>query len=147
MLGIICSVIAGAVMSIQGVFNTRLSDKVGLLESNAYVQGTAFLIGIIAMLIFGRGSLREFGSVKWYYLTGGVLGFLITLTVILSIKGLSPTAAISIILIAQLLTAALIDCFGLFDTERLPFGWQKYVGLALMLGGIVLFKWKLPGGN
>ena len=142
MIGVLFSVIAGAVMSLQGVINTRLSDKIGVLESNAFVQGTAFAVGLLAMLIFGRGNLRAITGVRPGYLIGGLLGFVITLTVILSIKGLSPTAAISIILISQLLTAALIDVFGWFDTERIPFTWQKYAGLALMLGGILLFKWK-----
>lgn len=130
-------------MSLQGVLNTRLSEKVGTYEANAFVQGTAFLVGLLAMWIFGRGSLRAFGSVKWYYMLGGFLGFIITLTVIFSIKGLSPTTAVSIILITQLLVAALIDYFGLFDTEKMPFGWQKFAGLALMLVGIILFKWKV----
>ena len=35
-------------MSIQGVMNTRLSDKVGLFTSNAYVQGTAFLLSLMS---------------------------------------------------------------------------------------------------
>ena len=43
MAGIIFSIIAGASMSIQCVMNTRLSDKIGIYESNAFVQGTAFL--------------------------------------------------------------------------------------------------------
>ena len=142
MIGVLFSVIAGAVMSLQGVMNTRLSDKIGVLESNMFVQGTAFAVGLLAMLFFGKGNLRAITGVRPYYLLGGILGFVITLTVILSIKGLSPTAAVSIILISQLLTAALIDAFGWFDTERVPFTWQKYAGLALMLGGILLFKWK-----
>jgi uncharacterized membrane protein YdcZ (DUF606 family) len=77
-----------------------------------------------------------------FLLLGGLLGFGITLTVVLSIKGLSPTAAISVILVSQLLVAALIDAFGWLGTEKLPFSWHNYAGLALMLGGIVLFKWK-----
>ena len=143
MIGVLFSVIAGAVMSLQGVMNTRLSERIGVLESNMFVQGTAFAVGLLAMLLFGRGSLRAIGEVPRYYLFGGALGFIITLTVILSIKGLSPTAAISIILISQLLTAALIDALGWLGTERVPFTWQKYVGLALMLGGILLFKWRV----
>ena len=142
MIGILFSVIAGAVMSLQGVMNTRLADRIGVLESNMLVQGTAFAVGLAAMLLFGRGNLRAVSDVPRTYLFGGVLGFVITLTVILSIKGLSPTAAVSIILVSQLLTAALIDAFGWFDTAKIPFTWQKYAGLALMLGGILLFKWR-----
>ena len=147
MIGVICSVIAGAVMSLQGVINTRLTERVGILEANLFVQGTAFLLSLLAMLIFGRGNLAAVKGTKWVYLVGGVLGLVITVTVILSIKGLSPTAAVSIILIAQLLTAALIDLFGWLGTEKTPFGWQKFVGLALMVGGIVLFKWRAIRGG
>ena len=146
MIGVLFSVIAGAVMSLQGVINTRLSEKIGLLEANLFVQGTAFLLSFLAVLIFGRGNLPAIRGTKWYYLIGGVLGLVITVTVILSIKGLSPTAAISIILIAQLLTAALIDLFGWLGAEKTPFGWQKFVGLALMIGGIILFKWRAIKG-
>ena len=142
MLGILFSVIAGAVMSLQGVINTRLSERIGLLESNVFVQGTAFAVGLAAMLLFGRGDLCAVTDAPRYSLAGGLLGFVITLTVVLSIKGLSPTAAISVILVSQLLTAALIDAFGWLGTEKMPFTWQKYVGVALMLAGILLFKWK-----
>ena len=142
MIGILFSVIAGAVMSLQGVINTRLSERIGLLESNVFVQGTAFAVGLAAMLLFGQGELRAVLDAPRYSLAGGLLGFVITLTVVLSIKGLSPTAAISVILVSQLLTAALIDAFGWLGTEKMPFTWQKYVGVALMLAGILLFKWK-----
>ena len=147
MIGVLFSVIAGAVMSLQGVINTRLSEKIGVLEANLFVQGTAFLLSFLALLIFGRGNLPAIRGTKWTYLIGGVLGLVITVTVILSIKGLSPTAAVSIILIAQLLTAALIDLFGWLGAEKTPFGWQKIVGLALMIGGIILFKWRAIRGG
>ncbi len=142
MIGFLFSIIAGAAMSIQGVFNTRLSEKIGLYESNVFVQGTAFLLSIVAVLIMGKGGFKEIFSVEKYYLLGGVLGLVITITVMLSIKGLSPTIAISTILISQLLVAALIDAFGLFGSEKVAFGWTKYVGIAMMIGGVLVFKIK-----
>lgn len=143
MSGIIFSIIAGAAMSIQGVMNTRLSDKIGLYESNAFVQGTAFVLSLIAVWIMGKGSFREIANVNKLYLLGGVLGLVITVTVMLGIGKLSPTVAISVILISQLFVAALIDAFGLMDSEKIAFGWNKFVGMALMIGGVLLFKWKL----
>lgn len=142
MIGFLFSIIAGAAMSIQGVFNTRLSEKIGLYESNVFVQGTAFLLSIVAVLIMGKGGFKEIFSVEKYYLLGGVLGLVITITVMLSIKGLSPTIAISTILISQLLVAALIDAFGLFGSEKVAFGWTKYIGIAMMIGGVLVFKIK-----
>ena len=142
MLGFIMSAIAGAAMSFQGVINTRLSDKIGLWESNVFAQGTAFILSLIVMLIWGKGSFSALGGTERVYWLGGVLGLIITVTVMLSVKGLGPTAAVSVILITQLLTAALIDAFGLLGSEKLPFGWNKYVALGLMAGGMLLFKWK-----
>ena len=136
------SAIAGAAMSFQGVINTRLSDKIGLWESNVFAQGTAFILSLIVMLIWGKGSFSALGGTEKVYWLGGVLGLIITVTVMLSVKGLGPTAAVSVILITQLLTAALIDAFGLLGSEKLPFGWNKYVALGLMAGGMLLFKWK-----
>ncbi len=142
MLGIISSIIAGSVMSIQGVMNTRLSDKIGLYETNMIVQGTAFALSVVAALLLGKNGLGGLREVNRWYLLGGVLGLVITISVMMSIKGLSPTTAVSIILIAQLLTAAVIDYFGLMGSEKMPFSWNKYIGLGLMIGGVILFKIK-----
>ena len=142
MLGFIMSAIAGATMSIQGVFNTRLSEKIGLYESNAFVQGSAFVLSLIAVFIVGKGDFREIATAPKYCLLGGVLGLIITITVMLGISKLTPTLATSTILIAQLLVAAIIDAFGLFGTEKLSFGIYKYVGVAMMIGAVVLFKIK-----
>lgn len=142
MLGFIFSIIAGAAMSIQGVMNTRLSDKIGLYESNAYVQGTAFILSLIAVFILGKGDFKSITEVNKLYLLGGVLGLVITVTVMLGIGKLSPTIAISTILISQLAVAAVIDAFGLMGSEKVAFHWTKFVGLALMIGGVVMFKIK-----
>ena len=143
MLGMIMAVVAGAAMSFQGVMNTRLGDKIGLYESNVFVQGTAFVLAVIAMLILGKGDIMGLMSVdNKIYLLGGVLGLVITVTVMLAIGNLSPTYAISIILISQLIVAALVDAFGWLGSEKIPFTWNKYVGVGLMIAGVVCFKWK-----
>jgi transporter family-2 protein len=141
-IGIIASAIAGAAMSIQGVFNARLADKIGLFESNAFVQGTAFVLSLLVMWWFGDGSLNKLGETNKLYWLGGVIGVIITVTVMIGMQHMSPVVTVSVILVAQLLVAALIDAFGLFGTERMAFGWQKFAGLGLMLSGIILFKLK-----
>lgn len=142
MWGFIFSAIAGAAMSVQGVMNTRLSDKIGIYEANAFVQGTAFVLSVLAVWILGKGEFKEIGAVNKWYLLGGVLGLVITITVMLGIGKLSPTVAISTILITQLLVAAIIDAFGLMGSEQVAFGWNKFAGLAVMIGGVLLFKFK-----
>ena len=140
MLGVIFSIIAGAAMSFQGVMNTRLGERAGLLEANTFVQGTAFLLSLIAMFLFGNGSFRAIFEANKLYLLGGALGLVITITVMLGIRNLSPTVAISVILIAQLLVAAGIDAFGLMESQRVAFGLSKIIGILLMIGGVLVFK-------
>ena len=144
-MGILFSILAGAAMSVQGVMNTRLSEKIGLYESNLFVQGTAFLLYLAALWLLGKGDLKALPQVQWVYLLGGVLGLVITITVMLGIGALSPTVAISIILVSQLLVAALIDAFGWLGAEKVPFTWRQYGGAALMIAGVILFKWHSRG--
>ncbi len=127
-------------MSIQGVMNTRLGEHIGLMESNAFVQLTAAALSIAALAFYRTGSFAEIGGTPKIYLLGGIFGLIITITVMLGIKNLSPTVSISIILISQLLVAAIIDYFGIMGSEKMPFGWTKLLGLGLMIGGVVLFK-------
>ncbi len=140
LLGIVLSIIAGMAMSVQGVINTRLGEGIGSMEANVFVQGTAFVFALIALLFRHQGSFAALGGVGRLYWLGGALGIVITLTVMLGIKSLGTTAAISLILVSQLLIAAVIDAFGLMGSEKLAFGWNKYVGLAVMCGGMLLFK-------
>jgi transporter family-2 protein len=138
--GFIFCVIAGAAMSVQGVMNTRLGQGIGNLQANALVQCTAAALSLAALLFARDGSFSRLSQVSWGYWLGGALGLLITLAVMLGIRALSPTVAVSVILIAQLLVAAGIDAFGLMGAERVHFGWTQLLGVALMVGGVLVFK-------
>lgn len=142
MFGFIIAIISGIAMSVQGVFNTKLSDKIGTWETNTIVQGSALVLTLIILFFFGNGNFKEIKSANKLYLLGGALGVVITFTVILSIKSLGTTVGIGTILIAQLLAAALIDAFGLFGCEKVPFSFHEILGIVIMIAGIILFKWK-----
>jgi transporter family-2 protein len=122
--------------------NTRLGEGIGTWQANAMVQCTAAVLSLLALLFAKDGSFAALGQTNKLYWFGGVLALVITVTVMLGIKTLSPTVAISVILISQLLVAAVIDAFGLMGSEKVAFGWSKYAGLALMVGGVLVFKWK-----
>lgn len=142
MLGIIVSLIAGVCMSFQGVFNTRLGDKIGLWETNLVVQATGLALTLIAVSMFGNGGFKNIKNCNKLYFLGGILGVIIIYTVMQGIKSLGPTCSISIILVAQLTAAAIIDAFGLFDTNQVKFGVTKIIGVAIMIVGILIFKYK-----
>lgn len=142
MISIIIAIISGISMSIQGVFNTRLGEKIGVWETNVIVQATGLLLTLLISFIWGNGNYHNLKSTNKLYLLGGMLAVVITYTVMASIKNLGPTYAISIILIAQLVSAAIVDAFGLFGNEKINFTLKEFIGVAIMLLGIIVFKWK-----
>lgn len=142
MVGIIMALVSGALMSIQGVFNTEVTKQSSIWVATGFVQFTAFLTCIVAWSMTGRESVGALFEVEnKYTLLGGVIGAFITFTVIQSMGSLGPAKAVMIIVVSQLLVAYLIELFGVFGVERAAFEWKKLLGMALAIAGIVIFKW------
>lgn len=144
MLGMLLSILSGALMSIQGVFNTEVTKQSGIWTASGFVQFTALLVCVAAWFVTGRqGSIASIFAVdKKYMLLGGAMGAFITYTVIKGVEMLGPAKAIMFIVVSQLIVAYLIELFGMFGQEKAPFDFSKLIGMALMIGGIVVFKWK-----
>ena len=142
MIGFVFSIIAGISMSIQGVFNTRLSEKIGTWQTNVFVQGTAFILALFILMIFKGGDFSNIKQVNKLYLTGGVFAVIITFTVMQGIKMIGITTAVSTILVAQIVAAALIDCSGICGSNSVRFDITKLIGLITMIAGIIIFKYK-----
>mgnify|MGYP001049627732 FL=1 len=143
MIGFLIALLSGALMSVQGVFNTKVTEASSMWAANAFVQFTAFLVCFAAWLAVDRTSFREVLAVEpKYVLLGGAIGAFITLTVIRSMDALGPAKAVMLIVIAQLIVAYLIELLGLFGVEKQPFRWQKVIGALVAIGGFMLFKWE-----
>lgn len=143
MIGWIIALISGALMSIQGVFNTEVTKQTSVWVANGWVQITAFFICLIGWFLTGRPEIHGLWQVNQkYMLLGGVMGAGITWTVIQSMEKLGPAKAVMIIVVSQLLVAYFIEVFGVFGVEKVAFQWKKALGMALAIVGIILFKWE-----
>ena len=131
MIGFLIALLSGALMSVQGVFNTQVTKTAGMWVSNGWVQLSAFTVCAVLWLFTGRDSIAAIGKVEpKYMLLGGVIGAGITWTVIKSMAALGPAKA------------ALLIVIGLFGVEKAMFEWRKVGGLALALIGIAIFQWE-----
>ena len=143
MVGFFIALISGALMSIQGVFNTQVTKTSGIWVANAFVQFSAFLVCMAAWLFTDRSSFGALLKVEpKYMLLGGVMGAGITYTVIKGMELLGPARAVMIIVVSQLIIAYLIELFGLFGMEKQPLEIRKLIGMAAAIAGIIIFKWK-----
>lgn len=143
MWGILVALISGALMSIQGVFNTEVTKQTSLWVSTGWVQFSAFLVCVLAWIFTGRDSVGALWQVdNKYTLLGGVIGAFITVTVIQSMGALGPAKAAMLIVVSQLAVAYLIELLGLFGVDKQPFEWRKIIGMIISIAGIIIFKWQ-----
>lgn len=143
MVGFFIALISGALMSIQGVFNTQVTRSSSIWVANVFVQLTALLVCLGAWLFADRTSFGTLLKVEpKYMLLGGAIGAFITYTVIKSMEMLGPARAVMLIVIAQLIVAYVIELLGLFGVEKQPLSMRKVIGMLIAIGGIVIFKWK-----
>ncbi len=143
MIGFFIALISGALMSIQGVFNTQVTKESTIWAANAFVQFSALCVCLGAWLFTDRSSLLAPLRVEpKYMLLGGAIGAFITYTVIKSMESLGPAKAVMLIVVAQLCVAYLIELFGWFGVEKQAWDGRKALGMALAVVGIVIFKWK-----
>lgn len=123
-------------MAVQGALNSLLGRIVGMLESTLIVHliGTVTVVVLLFILHLGRGNLAAFQQAPWYAYLGGILNVLIIFAVVFSIPKLGVSNATTAIVTLQLLTAVIIDHFGLFGVEKSACRWWDLVGIALMGG-------------
>lgn len=143
MLGFFIAILSGALMSIQGVFNSEVTKQSTIWSANAFVQFTALIVCLGAWLFTDRGSfMNVLKADPRYMLLGGAIGAFITYTVIMSINQLGPAKSALFIVIAQLIVSYVIELMGIWGIEKTPFSLRKAAGMLVAIGGIILFKWE-----
>ena len=126
-LFLLVAFLAGVAMAGQGTMNSAVSKAIGLSESTFVVHMIAtFAMVIILVLGFGQGDWSNYAKIPWYYYTGGLIGVMITYGVVISIAKLGAAVATTSIIVGQVLAASILDHFGFFGLEKLPFTWLNY---------------------
>ena len=141
-MGIIIALLSGALMSVQGVFNTEVTKTTSIWVSNSFVQFTALIVCLLAWLFTVRDSFMKLTMVQpKYELLGGIIGAFITFTVIQSMSKLGPAKATMLIVIAQLIISYVIEIFGIFGVDKVEFELRKFIGMIIAIIGVIIFKW------
>ena len=141
MIGILTALLSGALMSVQGVFNTQVTKATSLWVSTSFVQFTALLVCLVIWYFADGKSFMTLTQVpdKWTLL-GGVIGAFITVTVIKSMNSLGPAKAAMLIVISQLIIAYVIELLGWVGVEKQPLTMRKVAGMAIAIIGVVIFE-------
>ena len=68
MFGFLIALLSGALMSVQGVFNTQVTRTSGIWVANAFVQFTALVVCLAAWLVTDRSSFAALWKVEPKYM-------------------------------------------------------------------------------
>ncbi|WP_316568825.1 DMT family transporter [Neobacillus sp. YIM B06451] len=140
--GLLFSLLAGIFITLQNIFNTNVSSKAGLWLTTVVVHGTGFIGSVIIYLFVKDGSIKNLLEVNKVYLLGGIFGVIIVFSVMQGFTHAGPALSVSILLISQLIIALIINTNGLFGTEPITLTLNKIIGIAVMIGGILIFQYK-----
>ena len=142
MLGWIVALISGALMSVQGVFNTQTTKASSIWIASSFVQFTALLVCLIAWAVTDRSSLLTVFQVKpKYMLLGGAIGAFRKYSQFGVKKNFFSIKAGKLSVISQLLIAYIIELLGMFGVERQPLVIRKVIGIVVAIAGFIVFKW------
>ena len=143
MTGFFIALISGALMSLQGVFNTEVTKQSSMWVSASWVQFSALVTCLVVWAVSDRSSFGALLKVNpRYVMLGGIFGAFITYTVSQSMSALGPAKATMLIVIAQLTVSWLVELMGLFGVDKGAFSWRKLMGLLIAVAGVVIFEWE-----
>jgi bacterial/archaeal transporter family-2 protein len=137
-LYIIIAIIGGIAGGLQAPINGALGKRIGGFEGAfvSFVIGTLFLFFVF--LFFGKGNVLQMFHVPKWQLLGGLVGAVLVTAIILAVPNLGVAATIFSVIMGQIAISLIIDHFGLFGVQHIPFNWERILGVVLMIGGLLL---------
>lgn len=142
-LFIMLALAAGMMIPFQSAMNAQLGKA---LQSPYYASLTVFAVAATSLLIYIAASRyaipssQQFAAApKWSYL-GGILGGAYILLIVICAPKLGIGNVTVLVLLGQILSAIVIDHFGLLNSVVHTLNWQRILGVILMIAGVYLVK-------
>ena len=134
---------AGISVAVQQVLNGSLRIS---LNSPAWAGFASYLGGLLTMIFVLLAMREQIPSWKlvtatpWWAWSGGIFGAIFILLVILLLPSLGATTLLALVVAGQISAAVVMDHFGAFALPTQPVSMSRLLGVALVIGGVVLIK-------
>jgi transporter family-2 protein len=105
-----------------------------------------FAVGIAAIALTAalfREPIPQAGlaaRVPWWGWTGGLMGAIYVGMAILLVPRIGAAAYIAFLVAGQMIASVLFDHFGLFGLAERPLDLSRALGVALVIGGVILIR-------
>jgi transporter family-2 protein len=135
------ALLAGAGLAVQAGLNSHLRDKLGHAVPAAL---TNFGVGLVCLVVFGLASSTPIPRAEaaarapWWAWMGGVVGACYVGVSAAFAKKLGAAGWLGAIVTGQVLASLALDHFGLVGFDPHPISTLRLVGVALLIGGVLL---------
>lgn len=138
------SLLAGLGIPLIGVLNSGIARSVGNpFAATAVMFAMAAIVAFgLTLPLYGHPTVAQLESAPLVSYGAGLLIGFYGLSATIIIPRLGAANFIVYILIAQLLSSAVIDQFGLFGMARRPIDITKLVGLIVIAAGIAVMEFR-----
>jgi transporter family-2 protein len=139
-VAVVAMMAAGGLVAMQAPINSTLGKSVGTFAAGSisFAVGLAVLTCITVLFAGGFGEAHNAADLRWYYLTGGLLGAAYVTTVLVSVRTLGAGGVTAATIAGQLTLSVIMDRLGWFGLEERGFTAQRIFGIALLAAGTFL---------
>lgn len=136
------TVMAGVGIPLIGVLNSGMARSVGNpFAATAVMFAIAMVVALgLTLPVHGLPTTAQLGSAPLLSYAAGLLIGFYALSATIIIPRFGAASFVSYILVAQLLTSAAIDQFGLFGMAKRPVDATKLIGLTVIMAGIFIVE-------
>jgi transporter family-2 protein len=134
------SATAGLAGAVQAAVMGELGERVGIVPAVAFSAVVALVCGIAALLVWERsfaGVRATLQEPAWLWF-GGVMSIFIVFAVTVGPPRIGVAATVGIVIAGNLVSAAVIDRYGLFGQDVIPIDRWRLLGLLLLAAGAAL---------
>jgi transporter family-2 protein len=139
-VAVVIAATAGLAGSVQAAVMGELGERVGIVPAVAFSVIVALLCGLAALLVWERsftGVRATLQEPAWLWI-GGLMSIFIVFAITVGPPRIGVTATVGLVIAGNLVTAALIDRYGLFGQDLIPIDRWRLLGLLLLAAGAAL---------
>jgi len=139
-VAVVMAATAGLAGSVQAAVMGELGERVGIVPAVAFSVFVALLCGLAALLVWERsfaGVRAVLHEPAWLWV-GGLMSIFIVFAITVGPPRIGVTATVALVIAGNLVSAAVIDQYGLLGQEMVAITWLRVLGLVLLVVGATL---------
>lgn len=138
-LAVFLMAVVGGMIALQAPINAGLGRSTGTFAAALVSFGIGTLLLASIVVVSGKaGGVAEASNVEWYYLLGGLLGAAYVFTALVLVDEIGAGGVAAATVTGQLTLSVILDRLGVLGLEQTPLGWERLLGVALLLAGTYL---------